>query len=514
MKNLSLLSILLLGVAASAESQILDMNNPPAGTVRITGGNPGGETGFAVRTIGDFSGDGIPDFAISSPLDDRIYILFGRRTYPPVINLSLLATNGFVVNGNPGSGFGWSLGAAGDVNRDGRADLLIGAPFEGEGGRVYLLKGMFNLLPIHVLSEENFLLIVEGSSGESLGQVLADGGDFNNDASSDILIPSPNFVGDSNGQPVIGAAYIIYGQTAFENKRINTQSLDQSSTLTLYPPKTPEGFVNFLFGNVMEFIGDFDRNFFQDVGLFQGVTYREPENPATPASGESAATLLVLPGGGELTGTFRVDELPFATKKITFRLFDKPEDHVITQLQHGDVDQDGVPDLFCAFSRAHLAGNPAGSGVVAFVHGSETSPEEILLTPDNLHTHALLGLPQENAGFGARMASLSEGIAISAVQGSNSSGTESQQGGVYFLKDFTPLLGKTVLDVHPFAAPIYFGKKKGDLFGSALDGLNLVDKSGVEMVLISTRETGFNPASAYLLPSRAEITGIIDFSMY
>ncbi|MFB3786515.1 MAG: integrin alpha [bacterium] len=513
MRTMALLLVLLTCVLNYAGGTIFDMNNPPAGTVRIIGGNPQGETGYAVRTIGDFSGDGIPDFAISSPLDNRVYILFGRRNYPPVINLSFLATNGFAVNGNDNSGFGWSLGAPGDVNRDGRADLLIGAPFEGAGGRVYLLKGTFNLLPIHVTNEDKFLLILEGADGESLGQVLGDGGDINDDASSDLLIPSPYFVGESNNQPVVGAAYIVYGQTSYENKIINTQSLDQSSTLTLYGPKTPEGYINTFFGGVMEMIGDFDGNLFPDVGLFQGVTFREPQDPNQPAT-ESEASLRVIPGGGELTGAFRVDELPFATGKIVFRLFENSEAHEITQLQSSDVDQDGAPELFCAFPHASLTGNQPGSGVVALVHQAGAGASEIIITPDNLATHSLFGIPQGNAGFGTRIASLRQGIAVSAIQGSHPSGTGGMQGGVYIIKDLRPLLGKTVLDVLPFSAPVYFGRAAGDLFGIALDGLDIVDKQGVEPVLVSTREGGDNPASAYILPSMAEETGIFDFRMY
>ncbi|HQH70712.1 MAG TPA: hypothetical protein PK360_01400 [bacterium] len=514
MRTLVLVSVWLACVSISADGAIFDMNNPPAGTIRIIGGNSQGETGYAVRTIGDFSGDGIPDFAISSPLDNRVFIIFGRRNYPPVINLSFLATNGFVVNGNDNSGFGWSLGAPGDVDRDGRADLLIGAPFEGAGGRVYLLKGTFNLLPIHVSNEDKFLLILEGADGESLGQVMGNGGDINDDASSDLLIPSPFFVGQSNGQPVLGAAYIIYGKTAFENKIINTQSLDQSSTLTLHGPKIPEGYLNSFFGGVTELIGDFDRNGFCDVGLFQGVTFREREDPNQPAPTESEATILVIPGGGELTGTFRVDELPFTTRKITFRLFDKPEAHEITQLQSCDVDQDGAPEIFCAFPHANLTGNQPGSGVVALVHNPGAGAGDITITPDTLQSHSLLGIPQPNAGFGIQVACLTQGIAVSAIQSSQPSGTGGTPGSVYFIKDLKPLLGKTVLDVLPFSAPVYFGKKTGDLFGIALDGLDIVDKQGVEPVLISTRESGDNPASAYILPSIAEMTGIFDFRMY
>src|SRR5262249_10101071 len=46
-----------------------------------------------------------------------------------------------------GDFFGWSISRAGDVNRDGKMDLLIGAPTNDDrfafGGRVYLYLGPF-----------------------------------------------------------------------------------------------------------------------------------------------------------------------------------------------------------------------------------------------------------------------------------------------------------------------------------------------------------------------------------
>ena len=42
--------------------------------------------------------------------------------------MALHGTNGFVVNGQAGDNSGSSVASAGDVNGDGIADLVIGAP--------------------------------------------------------------------------------------------------------------------------------------------------------------------------------------------------------------------------------------------------------------------------------------------------------------------------------------------------------------------------------------------------
>lgn len=53
----------------------------------------------------------------------------------PPIQLSAQGTNGFVIHG-PGGAIraGWSVASAGNINRDGFDDLVIGVPFSSVGG--------------------------------------------------------------------------------------------------------------------------------------------------------------------------------------------------------------------------------------------------------------------------------------------------------------------------------------------------------------------------------------------
>jgi len=90
-----------------------------------------------VSAAGDVNGDGFADLLIgandASPngtYSGASYVVFGKAggfTVP--LNLSTLnGANGFKINGETAADFsGRSVSAAGDVNGDGFADLLIGA---------------------------------------------------------------------------------------------------------------------------------------------------------------------------------------------------------------------------------------------------------------------------------------------------------------------------------------------------------------------------------------------------
>jgi hypothetical protein len=123
----------------------------------LTGVDQYDESGHAVRAAGDINGDGIDDLVIGAcgidaggyRSDGQAYVVFGRSDgFPPVFPLSSLlpegggdGSAGFVLVGRPvRSASGCSVSAAGDVNADGIADLIIGAhdsvvdgkPFVGE----------------------------------------------------------------------------------------------------------------------------------------------------------------------------------------------------------------------------------------------------------------------------------------------------------------------------------------------------------------------------------------------
>ena len=121
------------GFAASLDLSCLD------GTTgfELNGEAAGDYSGFSVASAGDVNGDGFADLIVGALSADAhgtdagaSYVVFGKASgFAANIDLSSLdGTNGFVLNGAAaGDQSGCSVAAAGDVNGDGFADLIVGA---------------------------------------------------------------------------------------------------------------------------------------------------------------------------------------------------------------------------------------------------------------------------------------------------------------------------------------------------------------------------------------------------
>ncbi|MCA9771866.1 MAG: FG-GAP repeat protein, partial [Myxococcales bacterium] len=110
-------------------------------------GQPGVHFGYSLAGLGDVDKDGVPDFAVGAPLffgppfgaGAKAVYNFGATVFSGATGAALYSVTGT----NPDDALGFSVGAAGDVNGDGSADLIAGAwQFSTPGpgyARVYAL---------------------------------------------------------------------------------------------------------------------------------------------------------------------------------------------------------------------------------------------------------------------------------------------------------------------------------------------------------------------------------------
>ncbi|TAF02213.1 MAG: hypothetical protein EAZ77_19180, partial [Nostocales cyanobacterium] len=202
----------------------------------INGNNNDDYLGYSISNAGDINDDGIDDIIIGAYLADpnnqnnagSSYVVFGKKSFSssPIIDLSTLnGINGFTLIGSTeGEASGRSVSAAGDVNKDGIDDLIIGAPLidlEGNNsGKAYIVFGKqsFSSTPTVNLSSLNGNdgFIINGLNAEDeLGYTVTNAGDINKDGFDDLIIAAPNAYTVPNGQP--GKAYVIFGQSSYSS---------------------------------------------------------------------------------------------------------------------------------------------------------------------------------------------------------------------------------------------------------------------------------------------------------
>ena len=120
-----------------------------SGGFKIQGENVGDCAGWSVSSAGDVNGDGIDDIIVGAYFNDSgggdagaAYVVFGRDVdmvggFSSPLSLADVAagSGGFKIQGENASDYaGISVSSAGDVDGDGFADIIVGAPFSASGG--------------------------------------------------------------------------------------------------------------------------------------------------------------------------------------------------------------------------------------------------------------------------------------------------------------------------------------------------------------------------------------------
>lgn len=149
--------------------------------------------GAALANLGDVDGDGIDDFAVGAYRDHRrqgvVYLYRGTRGAIPVEPWRILAAPKGVAR------FGYTVVAAGDVNGDGRPDLLVGCQ---QDGRMFLfLAGASGYT-----ADPSQVIFAAGRGGRR----AAAAGDINGDGLDDLL------TGDTTGG-AFGTAALLLGSS-------------------------------------------------------------------------------------------------------------------------------------------------------------------------------------------------------------------------------------------------------------------------------------------------------------
>jgi hypothetical protein len=178
--------------------------------VHLKGETMGDQFGYAVSSAGDVNRDGFCDIIIGAPQYDYIAEDTGRA-YIFLGGDPMDNTPDIILNGEYIEDyFGSAVAPVYDVNNDTYDDLIIGAYSYGES--VNLDMGKVYLLFGNESMDNIVDITITGREGERLGASLSSAGDINNDGYFDIIIGA---TGDINNDP--GWAYVFFGGNPMNN---------------------------------------------------------------------------------------------------------------------------------------------------------------------------------------------------------------------------------------------------------------------------------------------------------
>jgi len=187
--------------------------------------------GFAIRGLsemvytshvagaGDVNGDGLGDVVLETTAyaygNDRgaVYVVFGKSD-SNAVNVGNLGDGGFVIQASNFFGVGSALSAAGDINGDGLADVVLGATYWYDifyEAMAWVVFGKTDTAPVALGAVEQghggFAIVGAGNKDDGAGMTVGGAGDVNGDGLADVLI------GAYYGTAGAGGGYVVFGKS-------------------------------------------------------------------------------------------------------------------------------------------------------------------------------------------------------------------------------------------------------------------------------------------------------------
>lgn len=232
------------------------------GGYAVDGPAPTSSFSAVVSGCGDVNGDGVSDLLIGSGKGARLYVVFGSMANKD-INLANVASGvgGYAIDLlETGLSTRQTISYAGDVNGDGKADLIVGFPdsgVAGTAGQSFVVFGKASTSRTDLTSVRNGhggFVINGDAAGDASGSSVSYAGDINGDGLADVLVGAPQGAGTKPGK-----SYIVFGKA--DGKAVELSSVASGYGGILIAGGTSDG----TSGHSVSYAGDVNGDGIPDV---------------------------------------------------------------------------------------------------------------------------------------------------------------------------------------------------------------------------------------------------------
>jgi hypothetical protein len=282
-------------------------------------GVPGSGAGRTVA-VGDVDDDGVDDAMLGAPYVDAGG---GLIAFGPIDADVDLALGDVRLYGEPDSYMGHAVEIA-DVSGDGVADAIVGAPgYDNGAGAAFVSNGPLVAGELDLSADADATLYFE-ERNEYAVKIVRAGGDLDGDGTSDLLVPS---MYDDIGGPTSGTVAVVLGPVSGE-----LALAEADGALVGSQPYAEAGFA-------LE-MADVDGDGKDDAIV------------GAPLAGTDAGAVYVV--AGPATGAVDLGAVTTVIEGTSI------EQQVMDDIAAGDLDLDGIADLFVGASQDDTVATNAG----------------------------------------------------------------------------------------------------------------------------------------------------------